>query len=220
MEETFFSTFDGAANYPANRHRNTSMLQSYVIKRLFDVIAAMVVFVGALPIMVFIGVLIRCNDNGPIFFKQVRIGLNLKPFLIYKFRTMSVKNDTMQALQWSADEEARITKIGQFLRDYGLDELPQIINILKGDMSIIGPRPPLPGQAALFSERQKKMFLMKPGVFSLAATKGRRSISLEERYEMHVQYVEDWRLALDWKIFFKTTLVVITGQDARERLKG
>lgn len=190
---------------------------SLILKRVFDLIMSICVLGFSLPAAGLISLLIKKSGPGPILIKQSRMGKGLQPFMMYKFRTMKQSKDGSESLKWTAEEEARITNIGHILRDYGLDELPQLINILQGEMSIIGPRPPLPTQVDFFTERQKKMFNMRPGVLSLAAIKGRRSVSMEERYEQHVQYVENWNLALDLKIFCKAAWIVLTGKDARER---
>ena len=139
------------------------MSHSLIIKRFFDVLAASAVFIAGAPLMALIAFLVKKQDSGPVFFKQVRMGKNLLPFKIYKFRTMTVKKHGADALVWTAEEETRITKIGYFLRDYGLDELPQVINILKGEMSIIGPRPPLPAQVDTFTQRQMVIRQIFPG---------------------------------------------------------
>ncbi len=187
------------------------------IKRLFDIVMCLMVLAVGAPIYLVIAALVHLSSPGPIFFVQDRVGLNGQIFRMYKFRTMVGKPDE-SAVVWSQSDEERITKAGRFLRDYGLDELPQAVNILKGDMSIVGPRPPLPSQVESYSEHQKIMFQMRPGVFSLAAVRGRRSIPTEERIEMHVEYVENWSLGLDAKILWKGLLVVLGREDACETL--
>jgi len=120
--------------------------------------------------------------------------------------------------RWTKIDEARITSIGHFMRDYGLDELPQLLNIIKGDMSIVGPRSPLPQQVTAFPTHFKKMFRMRPGVLSLAAISGRRALTMEERYNLHVQYVETWTLKLDVKIMWRSLFVVFRREAATENL--
>jgi len=186
-----------------------------VIKRLFDVVVCSIVLVVGAPIYLVIAVLVKLSSPGSIFFVQDRVGLNGQIFRMYKFRTMVGKSDETTVV-WSQSDEERITKVGRFLRDYGLDELPQAVNILKGDMSIVGPRPPLSSQVESYSEHQRIMFRMRPGVFSLAAVRGRRSIPTEERIELHVRYVENWTLGLDARILWKGLLVVLGRENASE----
>lgn len=189
------------------------------IKRIFDIVACCVILILGFPIIIVLSLLVKLSSPGPILFIQERIGKDGIPFFIYKFRTMTGLPEK-GATRWLKSDEDRITSIGAFLRDYGLDELPQVINILKGDMSIVGPRTPLPQQIEFLSPRFKKMFIMRPGVLSLAAIKGRRSLSMEQRYELHVQYVETWSLKLDSMILWKSLFVILRREDAREKFSG
>lgn len=187
------------------------------IKRLADLVFSLVILVLGLPVFLIIGVLVKITSPGPIFFTQLRVGKNKKSFHLLKFRTMiGSRNEGVTV--WTSSDEARITPIGGFLRDYGLDELPQAINIIKGDMSIIGPRPPLPEQANQYTSKQKRVFHMRPGVLSLAAVRGRRSIPMERRIEYHVEYVENWSLLLDLKILWNSLFVVLRHKDAKEKI--
>lgn len=186
------------------------------IKRLLDIVLCLVVIILTWPGLMLIALLVKFSSPGPVFFVQERVGLKQRIFRMVKFRTMEGKPLEETATVWTATEEARITSVGRFLRDYGLDELPQVLNILKGEMSIVGPRPPLPAQAEDYTERQRKMFQMRPGVLSLAAVEGRRSIPTEERIELHVEYVEDWSLGLDLEILWRSLFVVLGRQDATE----
>lgn len=127
------------------------------IKRLFDIVMCLMVLAVGAPIYLVIAALVHLSSPGPIFFVQDRVGLNGQIFRMYKFRTMVGEPDE-SIVVWSQSDEERITGVGRFLRDYGLDELPQAVNILKGDMSIVGPRPPLPSQVESYSDYQKIMF--------------------------------------------------------------
>ena len=187
------------------------------IKRLFDVVVCLIVLILGAPIYLVVAALVKLSSPGPILFVQDRVGLMGRVFRTYKFRTMVGAPDESSVV-WSQSDEQRITRVGRFLRDYGLDELPQAVNILKGDMSIVGPRPPLPSQVESYSEHQKTMFRMRPGVFSLAAVRGRRSIPMEERIELHVRYVENWSLRLDAMILYKGLLVVLGRENASETI--
>ena len=189
------------------------------IKRIFDIVICSGVMVLGFPILILLALLVKISSKGPIFFIQVRVGRNEKPYKIIKFRTMSGAPD-QNATHWTKSEEDRITSVGRFMRDYGLDELPQLLNIMKGDMSIVGPRSPLPQQVATFAPRLKKMFDMRPGVLSLAAIAGRRNLTMNERYELHVQYVEKWSLRLDLKILWQSLFVVLRREAASETQWG
>jgi lipopolysaccharide/colanic/teichoic acid biosynthesis glycosyltransferase len=186
-------------------------------KRLLDIVVCSILAFCGFPILLLLALLVKLSSTGPVFFVQDRIGRNEKSYRIIKFRTMVGQPDNKET-RWTKSEEARITPIGRFMRDYGLDELPQLINILKGDMSIIGPRSPLPQQVKVFPARFKKMFDMRPGVLSLAAIEGRRSLSMEERYELHVQYVETWSLKLDLKILWRSLFVILRREAATENV--
>jgi len=189
------------------------------IKRIFDIVICSGVMVLGFPILILLALLVKISSNGPIFFIQVRVGKNERPYKIIKFRTMSGAPD-QNATHWTKSEEDRITSVGRFMRDYGLDELPQLFNIIKGDMSIVGPRSPLPQQVATFTPRLKKMFDMRPGVLSIAAIAGRRNLAMNERYELHVQYVEKWSLKLDLKILWQSLFVVLRREAASETQWG
>jgi len=189
------------------------------IKRFIDIITCSVILVLGFPFLLLLAILIKLSSLGPIFFIQTRIGKNEKPYKIIKFRTMTGRPDK-NVKQWTKSDEERITRLGHFMRDFGLDELPQIFNIIIGDMSIVGPRTPLPQQVAELPTHLKKMFQMRPGVLSLATIEGRRSVSMEQRYELHVKYIEKWSLKLDFKILWQSLIVVLRREDAREKPAG
>lgn len=146
---------------------------------------------------------------GLFFFIQERIGKDGQPFMIYKFRTMVPNAIHMGTGIYTEENDPRITQIGRFLRKTSLDELPQLINILKGDMSFIGPRPTIQEQVLQYDTFQKKRLLIKPGITGLAQVNGRNSISWPERIMYDVQYVENWSFGLDVSIFFKTISVIL-----------
>jgi lipopolysaccharide/colanic/teichoic acid biosynthesis glycosyltransferase len=189
------------------------------IKRAVDLVACSVLLILGWPLLVMIGVLAKFSSPGPMFFLQPRVGKNTRVFRLIKFRSMT-GSPAPDATAWTSSEEARITPVGRFLRDFGLDELPQVINIIKGDMSIIGPRPPLPTQVAAYTAEQLKAFQMRPGVLSLAAVEGRRSIPMEKRIALHVKYIENWSLRLDLWIFWRSLFVVFGRQHATETASG
>ncbi len=199
---------------------STNRRLALAIKRLMDIVlSAIVLLLTALPMLV-IALAVKLTSPGPIFFVQERVGKDKRLFNVVKFRTMRDKMSDESHHRWTANDEERVTSIGYFLRDYGLDELPQTLSIIRGDMSIIGPRPILPSQIDGLSERETLMFQMRPGVLSLAAIRGRRGLSLKQRYEYHVQYVEQWSLRLDITILFKSLLIVLRREKARDTVPG
>jgi lipopolysaccharide/colanic/teichoic acid biosynthesis glycosyltransferase len=186
-----------------------------VIKRMIDLAACTAILFVGFPILLLTALLVKITSPGPIFFVQLRVGKNQKIFKMIKFRTMTGKPDE-GATRWTSVDQARITPIGNFLRDYGIDELPQVINIIRGDMSIVGPRPPLPVQVENYTPEQRKAFFMRPGVLSLAAIEGRRAISIDERIALHVKYVENWSFMLDFRIIWRCLFVVLGRKNATE----
>jgi len=185
------------------------------IKRAVDLVVCSILLVLGLPFLALIGFVFKLSSPGPMFFMQPRVGKDGQLFQLIKFRSMT-SNPAPDATTWTREEEARITSVGKFLRDYGLDELPQVINIIKGDMSIIGPRPPLPTQVGAYTAEQFKAFQMRPGVLSLAAVEGRRSIPMERRIALHARYAETWSLWLDLWIFWRSLFIVLGRQNATE----
>lgn len=204
---------------PAHAATDTRNLR-LALKRTMDVVLSLLVLVIGLPPFLAIGVLVKLSSPGPVLFVQERVGKGGRTFPMYKFRSMTVAPPGHQPGLWSEEEKARVTRVGRVLRDYGLDELPQALNILKGDMSIVGPRPPLPSRVNGYTERQRKVFQMRPGVLALAAIKGRRSIPVEDRVELHVQYVESWSLRLDLHILLRSIGVVLRRQGVSEAPRG
>lgn len=186
-----------------------------LLKRALDLLACLAILIVGMPLFMLIGVLVKLTSPGSVFFIQPRVGRNGKVFQLIKFRTMSY-NHQQDAMTWTKAEDSRVTPFGRFLRDYGLDELPQLINIVKGDMSIIGPRPPLPAQVENYNEVQRISFRMRPGVLSLAAIKGRRGIPMAERINLHVKYVENWSLCRDIVILWRSLFVVLGKKNASE----
>ena len=213
------STEQTAPERTTHAERRPSAWRSWQlgIKRLADVVVSLAVLVLGWPLFLLVAVLVRLSSPGPVLFIQERVGKEEKPFRLVKFRSMLVSEEEDAETGWTEAHEARITPIGRLLRDYGLDELSQAWNILKGEMSIIGPRPPLPAQVESFTERQRKMFLMRPGLLSLPGFKGRRSLPMEERIELHVQYVEHWSLLLDFVILLRCIPVILRRQNVDER---
>lgn len=186
------------------------------IKRGMDIVfSGLFLLAGAIPLLV-VALLVKIDSKGPVLFKQERLGKDGKPFWIYKFRSMVVGAEKTGSGVYSGKNDARVTKIGKILRATSIDELPQLINILKGEMSFIGPRPALtyhPWKFEEYTEEQKKMFAVRPGVTGWAQVNGRKEVEWPKRIEMNVWYVEHMSFLLDVKIFFKTILKVFTNAD-------
>lgn len=175
-------------------------------KRLFDVIASAVLLIVLSPLMLVIAALVWANAGSPVIFKQVRPGLHGRPFTMYKFRTMTDARDENGRL---LPDEQRLTKFGRFLRSTSLDELPELFNVLKGDMSLVGPRPLLMEYLPLYTPEQARRHEVRPGITGWAQVNGRNAISWEEKFKYDVWYVDNWSLWLDLKILFMTIVAVL-----------
>jgi lipopolysaccharide/colanic/teichoic acid biosynthesis glycosyltransferase len=171
------------------------------IKRLFDVLMAGVALVLLSPVFLVLAVLIRLGSPGPAIFRQERAGRDGRPFTMYKFRSMRSEADAFGPSPSSA-ADPRLTRLGRWLRETSLDELPQLWNILKGDMSLVGPRPLYMSQAEAFTPRQRRRLEVRPGIFGLAQVQGRGELPHEEKLELDVQYVERMSLAQDLRILW------------------
>lgn len=182
------------------------------VKPFLDIFLSILIFLLILPFLLILSCAILFSMGSPIFFKQERIGKNNKPFIMYKFRTMREPKDGENRLLSDAD---RVTKLGTFLRKTSLDELPEIINVIKGEMSLVGPRPLLDLHLELFDENQKRRHDVKPGMTGLAQVMGRQSLSFTQRTELDIKYVQNLSLWLDIKIIFKTILVVCGANDVK-----
>lgn len=177
------------------------------IKRGLDFTAALMLLTVLSPLMLVVAILIKLNRDGPVLFKQERPGLNGKIFTVLKFRTMSVKTHDKKGRELTDFE--RMSKIGNLLRKTSIDELPQFINILKGDMSFIGPRPLLTEYLELYSPEQMRRHEVRPGISGWAQVNGRNSITWEEKFLLDVEYVDNISFAMDFKIFVRTILNVL-----------
>jgi len=192
-------------------------MSSYnILKRGFDIIISLSAFIILSPVLLLIIIAIKVGSKGPAIFKQQRAGKNGNPFVFYKFRTMKHDVDPFGPSPKSG-KDPRLTKIGRILREYSLDELPQLFNILRGDMSVVGPRPLYLSQIPEWNERQKKRLLVKPGLTGLAQISGRGEITLEEKLELDVKYVETASFLADVRILLVTIAHVFSRKGIYEK---
>ena len=186
------------------------------VKRFLDVTASFLGLVLLSPLMLAVSILIKIDSRGPVIFRQTRIGRNGKVFEIYKFRSMCVGAEKTGSGVYSGKGDARVTRIGKILRATSIDELPQLLNILKGEMSFVGPRPPLtyhPWKYEEYTDFQKRMFEVRPGITGWAQVNGRKDVEWHKRIELNVWYVDHMSLLLDIKIMFMTAFKVLTNAD-------
>lgn len=175
-------------------------------KRFLDLLFSILALMIFLPVVGFIAFLVRIKLGSPIFFSQRRPGLHGKPFILYKFRTMTDARDKEGKL---LPDRERLTPLGRFLRSTSLDELPELFNVLKGDMSLVGPRPLRMSYLPRYTQEQARRHEVKPGITGWAQVNGRNSLTWEERFSLDVWYVDHQSLWLDLKILFRTVVVVI-----------
>lgn len=198
---------------------------SILIKYLFDRLSALMGLILISPVMLFTAILIKLTTKGPILFRQERCGLNGKRFILYKFRTMIENAEGLKASLLDKNEmdgpvfkmtdDPRLTKIGKSLRKYSIDELPQLLNVLSGDMSLVGPRPPLPSEVSQYDHWQRRKLSMKPGITCLWQVNGRNNVNFQEWMKLDLQYIDNWSLWLDTKILLKTIPAVTKGTGAK-----
>ena len=195
------------------------------LKRLLDIFISLFVLIVSLPLFFLIAVLIKIDAKGPVLFKQTRIGLNGRQFVLLKFRSMILNAEEqidqiktlneMQGPVFKSAKDPRITRMGKYLRKFSLDELPQFFNVLKGDMSIVGPRPPIPKEVQQYARWQRRRLSMKPGITCIWQISGRNEIDFEEWMKMDLQYIDNWSLALDLIILIKTIPAVLTAKGVK-----
>ena len=187
-----------------------------IIKRLIDLIVSLIAIFLLWPLMLIIAVIVRIESKGNPFFCQVRAGKNAEPFMVFKFRTIKLGVDPYGNSPKDG-QDPRITKSGKFLRETSLYELPQLMNVLLGDMSLVGPRPLYITQIPEWSERHRRRLEVKPGMTGLAQISGRGSLTIEEKLELDVQYVENRSLIYDLVIVFKTFTSLFSKSDIYEK---
>lgn len=197
-----------------------------LVKRIFDIVMALFALLILLPVFIIIAILIKSDDGGPIFYKHKRVGKNGKSIYVYKFRSMAVNADeifshfTEEQIKefekyYKLENDPRITRIGDFLRKTSLDELPQFLNILKGDMSFVGPRPVVSKELNKFGDNQDLLLSIKPGLTGWWACSGRSDTSYEQRVDLEIYYVNNYCAKLDFLCLVKTIGAVIEGKGAK-----
>lgn len=194
-------------------------------KRLIDIVLSSIGLLCLTPVLIIIAIIIKLDDpKGKLLFSQVRVGKNEEYFKMFKFRSMysDAEERLIEILQYNEisgsmfkmKEDPRITKIGKYLRKFSLDELPQLLNVFKGDMSLIGPRPPLVREVNEYSTYDKQRLLVKPGITGLWQVSGRNSLSFKQMVELDLQYISNQSLLNEFKILFKTIKVVLLAEEA------
>lgn len=197
----------------------------YFFKRLIDVIGAFLGLVVLSPIILIISILIKLDSNGPILFSQDRVGKDKKVFKMYKFRSMVVnaeelksklkEQNEMSGPMFKMKEDPRVTKIGKFIRKTSIDELPQLINVIKGEMSLVGPRPSLPKEVEQFEPWMMERFQVKPGLTCYWQVYGRNDIDFEDWMKLDIKYIKERNIFIDLKLIFKTVFVLFGDDSAR-----
>ncbi len=185
-----------------------------VVKRLFDIVVSSSVLFFLFPLLAATALVVKLTSRGPVFFRQIRCGRNGRKFYLYKFRSMVINaeqklkelkaRNEMTGPVFKLTNDPRVTPVGRFLRKCSLDEFPQFWNVLKGEMSIVGPRPPLPNEVEEYEPWQRRRLSMPPGITCIWQVSGRNSIGFEEWMEMDLRYIDNWSLWLDFKLLFLT----------------
>jgi len=194
------------------------------LKRLFDIVSSTAALTVLSPLLIGVALAVKFTSRGPIFFKQERVGLHGKTFGMLKFRSMVINAEELKAKLEALNEQTgpvfkmkndpRITRVGRFIRKYSIDELPQLINVLRGEMSVVGPRPPIPKEVAKYSAWQRRRLSVRPGLTCIWQVSGRNQISFEQWMYLDMQYIDHWSLKNDINLILKTVPVVITGSGA------
>lgn len=194
-----------------------------MLKRLTDIFAATLVLICLAPLLVLVGLAVRLSSKGPVVFKQVRCGLNGRRFTLYKFRTMvenaeqllpEVAHLNVKTVNFKIPKDPRLTRVGRWLRKFSLDELPQLWNVLKGEMALVGPRPAIPSEVEQYRRWQRRRLRMRPGLTCLGAVEGRDELDFEAAMRLDLAYIDSWSLTRDWVILLRTVPRVLTGRGA------
>ncbi|MGD9975619.1 MAG: sugar transferase [Desulfatirhabdiaceae bacterium] len=233
MMEALYRQYGGTGRSVQNRMRFIRKKYAWIgvvgfarfVKRALDILISGYVLVMVLPLMILVAILIKLTDGGPIFFWQKRVGKWGKEFPFPKFRSMIVnaealkasilnKSDLQDSITFKMKRDPRITWIGRIIRKYSIDELPQLWSVLKGDMSIVGPRPPIPSEVAKYSLHDRRRLDVKPGLTCTWQISGRSDIPFDQQVKLDTEYIESQSLLLDIRILFKTIPAVLSGRGA------
>lgn len=196
----------------------------YALKRALDIILAFTALVVLSPLLIAVAIAIKVTSRGPVLYTQTRIGLHGTPFQFFKFRSMVVNADKLRDQLAALNERSgpvfkikhdpRVTRIGRFIRKYSIDELPQLVNVLRGDMAIVGPRPPLPEEVARYTPTQRRRLSVRPGLTCFWQVSGRDAVGFDEWMRMDLDYIDRWSLGVDLLLILKTVPAVLTGRGA------
>ena len=211
---------DGYVHYLSVRNKPVQL----AVKRAFDIFASSLALACLSPLLVAVAALIKLTSRGPVLFKQNRVGLHGRSFHMLKFRSMVQNAEELKAKLMAFNEQQgpvfkmtrdpRITSVGRFIRKYSIDELPQLLNVLRGEMSIVGPRPPVPSEVEKYEAWQRRRLSVRPGLTCVWQVSGRNQISFEEWMYLDMQYIDHWSLAQDFQLILKTVPIVLTGRGA------
>ena len=188
---------------------------------MIDVVLALALGIGLIPVWLIAAILIKATSRGPLVFRQTRCGLNGRTFTLYKFRSMvadaeerlgEVAHLNQKEIVTKIPNDPRLTAVGKWLRRFSVDELPQLFNVLRGDMSMVGPRPAIPSEVEQYQRWQRRRLRMRPGLTSLWAVEGRDQVDFEKWMRLDMQYIDNWSLALDARIILRTIPQVLSGR--------
>jgi exopolysaccharide biosynthesis polyprenyl glycosylphosphotransferase len=211
---------DGYIHYVSVQHKPVQ----FVLKRVLDVLLSISALILLSPVLVITAIAIKVTSGGSILFSQRRVGLHGRTFEMLKFRSMVENAESLKHLLAAANEvsgpvfkmkrDPRVTRVGRFIRKFSIDELPQLVNVLRGDMSIVGPRPPLPSEVARYKPWQRRRLSVRPGLTCLWQVSGRNDVSFDEWMMLDMRYIDHWTLAQDLELMIKTVPVVLMGRGA------
>jgi exopolysaccharide biosynthesis polyprenyl glycosylphosphotransferase len=211
---------DGYVHYVTVRSKPVQM----ALKRAFDIVVSGTALAMLSPLLFGVAMLVKITSRGPVLFRQLRVGQHGRQFHMLKFRSMVADAEALKAKLLAQNEQQgpvfkmrsdpRITRIGRFIRKYSIDELPQLLNVLRGEMSIVGPRPPIPSEVAKYEAWQRRRLSVRPGLTCVWQVSGRNEISFEEWMYLDMQYIDHWSLRRDIELIAKTVPVVLTGRGA------